>query len=34
VAHDADAAEQARKLQEVQAALDELRVKGEEWQKA
>jgi lysophospholipid acyltransferase (LPLAT)-like uncharacterized protein len=31
VAPDADAAEQARKLQEVQAALDDLRQRGEGW---
>jgi hypothetical protein len=31
VARDADAAEQARKLQEVQAALDALRMRGQRW---
>ncbi len=34
VSRDADRAEQARKLQEVQAALDELRSRAERWQKS
>jgi hypothetical protein len=33
VSRDADEAEQARKLAEVQATLDELRKRGEEWGK-
>jgi hypothetical protein len=33
VSRDADEAEQARKLQQVQATLDELRKRGEEWGK-
>ena len=34
VPHDADRAEQARKLQQVQSTLDELRGRAEEWQKS
>jgi lysophospholipid acyltransferase (LPLAT)-like uncharacterized protein len=34
VPHDADRAEQARKLQQVQTALDELRSRAERWQKS
>jgi hypothetical protein len=34
VPHDADRAEQARKLQQVQSALDELRARAEQWQKS
>ena len=34
VPRDADRAEQARKLRQVQAALDELRTRAEQWQKS
>jgi lysophospholipid acyltransferase (LPLAT)-like uncharacterized protein len=34
VPHNADRAEQARKLQQVQATLDELRNRAEQWQKS
>jgi hypothetical protein len=34
VPHDADRAEQARKLQQVQSTLDELRTRAEQWQKS
>ena len=34
VPRDADRAEQARKLQQVQSTLDELRARAEEWQKS
>ena len=34
VPHDADRAEQARKLQQVQTTLDELRTRAERWQKS
>jgi lysophospholipid acyltransferase (LPLAT)-like uncharacterized protein len=34
VAHGADRAEQARKLEQVQSTLDELRTRAEQWQKS
>jgi hypothetical protein len=34
VPHEADRAEQARKLQQVQSTLDELRARAEQWQKS
>jgi hypothetical protein len=34
VPRDADRAEQARKLQQVQSALDDLRTRAEQWQKS